>query len=188
MISTDVKELSSLLEKFWSFISNTILKETKQKCQALAKCCSSKDYSKALSLMAVNFSIDPLPVMFSACLGSLDPSHLAKTCPSALKFEPDSDTDDDNSNPFIAQLNKSREPIRDILQNIARVCKSHEAYSYICLSNKKLLQTCVKKILQKQLNTNGMKSYKELKNNYKNAFNSINILMEMVKSVTSIQS
>ncbi|CAF1146648.1 unnamed protein product [Rotaria sp. Silwood1] len=175
-------------------MSNTILKETKPKCQALAKCCSSKDYSKALSLMAVNFSIDPLPVMFSACLGSLDPSHLAKTCPSALKFssplafEPDSDTDDDNSNPFIAQLNKSREPIRDILQNIARVCKSNEAYSYICLSNKKLLQTCVKKILEKQLNTNGMKNYKELTNNYKNAFNSINILMEMVKSIASIQS
>jgi hypothetical protein len=192
LIDADAKQLSLSNEKCWFHISNKVYNDTKRKCQVLTQCCSGKKYSKALSLMAVNFSVDPIPVTFAACLGSVTPDHLAKTCPSALKltsrltFEPDDDND--KANPVYMVMNKYSLVIKDFLKNIPLVCNENEVHAYLCLSSKKLLQSCVGKILQKQYDSRGKKTYKESVKKYKAGFNGMNQLFQRIEELTANNS
>jgi hypothetical protein len=185
LIDTDAKQLSVSLDKLWTFMLNVGVEEVKSKCEILVKCCSSKSYAPTLSRMATNFSIDPFAITFHACFGSLDPAHLAKACPSALtlrtplKFVSNDDNYDDESDPIARILDKHIGVIKDLLKNIPPACNEKEVYAFLCQTNKKLLQSCIKKTLQKQFDSQGSKKYKEVAKKFKDG---VNGLLQMIQN------
>lgn len=189
-IETDAAQLSRLAKKFWAFSSETLMSDTKLKCKALSKCCSQKDYSKKLAPLATGFKIDPFSAMFFACLGSFEPNHVKKTCPLAnnlnftLLLEPDNDTEIANpSHPFIQNMNKYEQVITGFFEEIPQVCKSEEVHAIVCISNENLSKNCVNRILKKQMKLNGKKKYAKVINQYKNAFQIANQMVEMMKAI-----
>jgi len=154
-IDTDAIELTQLMEKFWS-LKPIIFKRTRPwvYCQVIDKCCEDEDRSEAVSLISqyldgtnrYRFIEVIITCMSSSTLNKADQlcsSIFESIIPARITYQ------NSDVKKYIRIIRKYKKELDNIFDQILSTCNSEEVHAFFCLSNKKLMETCVVKILQK---------------------------------------
>ncbi|CAF2961431.1 unnamed protein product [Rotaria sp. Silwood2] len=189
LIKTDAKELAELMEKLWAESSNDEKNLLKQTCQVVKKCCPPTAISKVVSSSKSNIFNDPASQIATICLNTSDHADIAKKCPSALKLKPSSSS---SSSPFdklgnnidletlaiASRIMKDQSTMDDFVNHLHNACNTAEQYALLCMSNKKLLQSCIGKHIQKKFVPGNKTAYETYVKIVKMMLTDITLLMK----------
>lgn len=159
-IDEDTIELTELIGKFWSLKPNT-LKRTKPLiyCRMIDTCCDEEDRLEAISSMSDfihgNGEIYFAEIMLT-CLNSTVSNHPDSLCSSVvdsiLSLRMASKYSDVKK--YLDITSKYDKDIKNLINSILSTCNNEEIHSFFCLSQKKLMETCMNKVLQRIYNDN----------------------------------
>ncbi|CAF0942434.1 unnamed protein product [Didymodactylos carnosus] len=168
-INENVIELARLMEQYSSLKPAAIQNHRPLAiCQFIDNCCRAEDRSKAISLMVSssprkhNFTF---PKVINTCTDSTALSKADQSCPSLQQFSSlplVPDTDDPALRQFYnlrKKYNIERIQISKLMRHMRIICNNYEFYAFVCLSDKKSLQSCVGKVIQRIHDYGGYEAY-----------------------------
>ncbi|CAF1394375.1 unnamed protein product [Adineta steineri] len=180
-IDSDAVELSNLVEKFWSSKPAEINKvQPFIYCKVLDTCCEEKQRQEAIPLFfTASFDIDDRNRFLEtvgSCVNSTEQNGGDKWCQtySQEMISPWNLRSNPQAVQFKQVMMKLLEKLENIDPNAPDICDDEEKYAFMCLTNKKLTQRCVHKMLKDLIKRLGYKSFEELVMKYKQALIDIN--------------
>jgi hypothetical protein len=178
-IDEDANELAQLAEEFWS-LKPAILKRAKPfvYCQIIDQCCNDEDRSEAVSLMGQYiYGSDgyQFAELMLTCMNPTASNKSNKLCLSTVESIVSLRTIYQNPDvkKYISITRNYEKELISIHNYVLSTCNSEEIQAYFCLSNKKLVETCSGKILQK-IYDNVYTNYEEFVADTKQALIDIN--------------
>jgi hypothetical protein len=154
-INEDAIEIGELTEKLWS-LKPAVLNNRKPLiyCQIIDKCCNDEDRDEAISLMS-QFMDGTGKTRFvqiiNTCMHSTNSNEGNQLCQTVVQSIIPSRIPYQNSNveKYFDILSRSNRQLGGFFNHIISSCNSEELHALFCLSNKKLVENCAGKILQK---------------------------------------
>ena len=157
--NADVEEATQFMKKVWSFSSNESKVFTKLQCQIAKQCCPPKTYSKVFEILAEDkITNDTATQIGTICLKSSARNIIAKKCPAVLKISSlparPAKVEPNMNNPQVveAALKVMGHGViyTDLPTDAYRTCSPNEIHAFNCMLSEKLIQSCVRKIIQKK--------------------------------------
>ncbi|CAF0872286.1 unnamed protein product [Adineta steineri] len=178
---SDAVELSNLVEKFWSSKPVEINKvDPVIYCKVVETCCEENQRQEAIPLFfSESFDTDDknrFKEIVGSCVNSTVQKGGDKWCQtySQEMISPWNLRSNSQVMQFRQVMMKLLEKRENIDNNTPDICDDEEKYAVMCLTNKKLTQRCVHKMLKDLIKRLGYKSYEELVMKYKQALIDIN--------------
>jgi len=165
----DTDELTQLAEKFLSL--KPVVFQNKGPlvlCQFIDKCCAAEDRFQAISSMVFSIvneykSKNRYGKVINKCINSTNLQKASQSCPSLHKLLYPLITKQDRS--IIAQYMRRVmiyfTELNKLITNVYEYCNDEEIHALLCLSNTKLVKTCVIKILQAKYDNDGNEVYQK---------------------------
>jgi hypothetical protein len=157
--NTDAKDITELVEKLFSLASKEEKAFTKLECQIAKQCCQPKAYKKLFSILSKdNVTKNTASEVGTVCLNTPARDVIAKKCPLALKLTPSSGKKPKEKpvTPEIAvaalKIMKHGSIVPDFGTDVEHSCNPEEIYAFNCVSNQKVLQSCIGKVIQAKTN------------------------------------
>jgi hypothetical protein len=154
-INKDSTEITQLLEKIWSRKPDPLNRaEPLIYCAVMDKCCEDKDRVEAISLMnqySINSDGDRFLQIMQGCMNSSNSKKEDHVCSSVVKskFSTEAIFNDNNVRIYMDIINHRVTGLNQFVDEISSTCNNKELHAFICLSNNKLMQKCIVKVLQK---------------------------------------
>ncbi len=178
-INKDAVELTQLLEKLWS-LKPDILNRLKPfvYCEIMDKCCEDKDRVEAISIMSqyiINTDDGRFEQIMQTCMNSSTSNMPDHVCSSIVKSIVSIETvyRDSNVRKYLDIIDRHGIGLSGIIDQIQLTCNSEEFHAFACLSNKKLMEKCANKVLQKIYNLD-YKNYQKIIENAKQLMTEVN--------------
>jgi hypothetical protein len=163
-VDEDAITLTRLAEEFWSLKPAVFQnKGPLVLCQVIDECCATDDRAKAVSLMVSsitdeNRSRNRYARILNTCINSTDQS-----CPPLFNLISPSITLQEKSD--IKQhrriIMNYDTKLNDLINRVNESCNNEEIHALLCLSDTKLVKTCINKILRSIYDVDGYKVYHE---------------------------
>ncbi len=171
-IDEDAIAITQLLEKFWS-LKPAILKNTRPLvyCQIIDQCCEDEDRSKAISLMSQYIDgtdrYSFTEVMYT-CINLTASNKADESCSSILTsvVPPRIAYSNSDVKKYFDIISKYVKELDHYFYDITLTCNSEETHAVLCSSDRKLIEICTGKILQKIYDDND-KNYQAIMMNTK---------------------
>jgi hypothetical protein len=167
-VDEDSIEIGRLLTDFWSIKPAIVGKmEPFIYCQVIDQCCENEHRSQATSLFfsfAVERSDDgQFLEVINECVNSTALHDTTQWCSSYQKAIVSSWTarEDPDAIKYFSVIHQNLTKAEKILDRIFSVCNNEEFHAFICSSTKKLVETCLARILQAINDEDGYKAYQE---------------------------
>ena len=170
-INKDSTEIAQLLEKIWSKKPDVLnYADPIIYCAIIDKCCEDKDRVEAASLM--NSDGTRFEQIMQGCMNSSNSKKADHACSSVVKSPVSTETlfNDKNVQKYMNITNRST-GLNKMVDEMSSACNSEELHAFMCLSNTKLMQKCIVKVLQENYDSD-----------YKNYQTNIKALKEMMIS------
>lgn len=153
-IDEDAIEFAGLIAKFWSLKPAVFQKlEPFIYCQVIEECCGDEQHSQAIPLWFPSSYNDDIKSHFveviNECVNSTTLNEANQWCSSFRQSIISSKVfdQDPNAKRFKTMIAKYKNELRRVFGQIYITCNNEEIYAFLCLSNKKLIETCAGKIL-----------------------------------------
>ena len=170
-INKDAIKLAQLAEKIWS-LKPAILKQGRPLiyCEVMNKCCEEEDRSKAISFLDASndLDFDGFENVMKQCMNTTTSNKGNQLCTAVIEsiVPPWIIYRNANMGTYMGTMNRYIDIIDKYVKNLdksdewALVCNGEEMHALLCLSNTKLVESCVGKMLQ-QLFDSDYKNYEK---------------------------
>jgi hypothetical protein len=135
------------------------------------KCCEDKDRVEAVSLIGqytIRTDGDRFVQIMQTCMNLSTSNKADHVCSSIVKSIVPTEIvfKDSNARKYFNIIDHHGTVLNDFIDRMHLACNSEELHAFICLSNKKLMQKCINKVLQKIYNDD-YKNYQKIIENTK---------------------
>ncbi|CAF0829059.1 unnamed protein product [Adineta steineri] len=178
---SDAIELTDLWEKLWASKPaeyNEI--EPFIYCKPIETCCEGKQRQKTILMSLFNTfdfnKINRFRKIIGSCVNSTEQNEVDKWCQT---FSQETiELQDPEINYQVRQFEQLTmeflEKLEKIDDDVADLCGNETTYAFMCLSDKKVIQRCFRKLLRNAIKRLGYKSYRKLIMEIKQALIDIN--------------
>lgn len=178
-MNEDAIEIAELTEKLWS-LKPAVLNNRRPLiyCQIIDKCCGDEDREEAISIMSQfmdGTGKNRFVQIMDKCMHSTDSTETNQLCPAVVQsFIPSRIAYRRSTiEKYFDILSRYNRQLGDFYDHITSSCNSEELHALFCLSNKKLVERCTDKILQK-IYDNNYENYETITMNTKRVLTDIN--------------
>jgi hypothetical protein len=168
-VNEDAIELAQLAEQFWSLKPAVFQRKGPLVlCQFIDECCSTENRFQAISFIVSSIANEyrnknRYARVLNSCINSTAMEKANQSCPLLNQIISPSITQEDKFDiiqhrrvivNYYTQLN-------NLTNHVYESCNNEEIHALLCLSNTKLIRSCVNKILQEIYDDNGYDGYQE---------------------------
>ena len=166
-----------------------VAKNTKQTCKILSKCCAGKSYQAALSSLAENFINNPYDAARTTCLQSIDSDESNEICSEAVESDEtlfEQTKEEKEISELYLNVRKAHDKeLQQSTVHLGNICNPKEVHAYLCMLNNKHLKSCIRKLIEKQLELKGVEGAEQYVKQYKKTMGNINQKVQQLKDISA---